>query len=198
MNKKQINKKAEMTSQMVITIIILSIGVGLIFLIWAGWDWPEQIDREVCKESVILRGTLPNIAQGLIPLKCETKKLCVRGSKLLGKGECDEMLNEEKVVNANVNTLEEVERLIKEAEKPMIFVVNKSDLVSKDKIKKQIKQLRKKGFTLLRAKPYKAQKQPSSYYVNLHMATDPDGQSYYQFQDKDGNIMLIPSCNMEL
>ena len=40
---------------------------------------------------------------------------------------------------------EEVERLIEEAEKPMIFVVNKSDLVSKAKIKKQIKELRKKG-----------------------------------------------------
>jgi ribosome biogenesis GTPase A len=40
---------------------------------------------------------------------------------------------------------EEVERLIKQIGRPMIFVINKSDLVSKDRIKKQIKELRKKG-----------------------------------------------------
>ena len=61
-----------------------------------------------------------------------------------------------------------------------------------------IKQLRKKGFTLLRAKPYKAQKQPSSYYVNLNGLAEPEGRSYFQFQDDEGNILLIRSKNMEL
>ena len=40
---------------------------------------------------------------------------------------------------------EQVEELIKEINKPLIFVINKSDLVSKDRIKKQIKKLREKG-----------------------------------------------------
>lgn len=40
---------------------------------------------------------------------------------------------------------EEVERLIEEEGRPIIFVVNKSDLVSKDSIKQQIKELEKKG-----------------------------------------------------
>jgi ribosome biogenesis GTPase A len=40
---------------------------------------------------------------------------------------------------------EEVEKLVEEAGRPIIFVVNKSDLVSKDKIKKQIEELKKKG-----------------------------------------------------
>ena len=61
-----------------------------------------------------------------------------------------------------------------------------------------IKQLRKKGFTLLRAKPYKAQKQPSSYYLNLNGMAEPDGRSYYQLQDENGNILLVRSKNMEL
>jgi len=112
MEKKQIDKKGEMTSKMLVSTIILVLGVGIILLIYAQFNWTGQIDREVCKESVILRGTLPNIAQSIIPLKCETKKICVRGSKLVGKGECDEMENEKKLTNANVKTLTEVEKLI--------------------------------------------------------------------------------------
>jgi len=61
-----------------------------------------------------------------------------------------------------------------------------------------IKQLRKKGFTLLRAKPYKAQKQPSSYYLNLNGMAEPDGRSYYQFMDEDGNMLLMRSKNMNI
>tara|TARA_Y100000310_G_scaffold162257_1_gene162264 strand:+ start:16345 stop:17202 length:858 start_codon:yes stop_codon:yes gene_type:complete len=40
---------------------------------------------------------------------------------------------------------EEVERLIKEVGRPMIFVINKIDLVSKEKLQKQIQDLRKIG-----------------------------------------------------
>jgi ribosome biogenesis GTPase A len=40
---------------------------------------------------------------------------------------------------------EEVERLIEEENRPVIYVVNKSDLVSKESIKKQIKKLREKS-----------------------------------------------------
>ena len=40
---------------------------------------------------------------------------------------------------------EEVERLINEVGRPMIFVINKTDLVSKEKLQKQVKELRKKG-----------------------------------------------------
>jgi len=61
-----------------------------------------------------------------------------------------------------------------------------------------IKQLRKKGFTLLRAKPYKVQRQPNSYYVNVNQAADPFGESYFQFQDDEGNILLVRSRNMEI
>jgi len=39
---------------------------------------------------------------------------------------------------------EEVEKLIKEVGRPMIFVINKSDLVSKDRIRKQVQDLKEK------------------------------------------------------
>src|SRR3989344_9578483 len=40
---------------------------------------------------------------------------------------------------------EEVETLVKELNKPVIYVVNKSDLVSKNVLKNHIKKLRKNG-----------------------------------------------------
>jgi ribosome biogenesis GTPase A len=40
---------------------------------------------------------------------------------------------------------EEVERLIKEVGRPMVFVINKCDLVSKESLKKQVKELKKQG-----------------------------------------------------
>ena len=40
---------------------------------------------------------------------------------------------------------EKVEELIEEVGKPMIFVVNKSDLVSRESLKKQVKKLKEKG-----------------------------------------------------
>lgn len=40
---------------------------------------------------------------------------------------------------------EEVENLVEEIDRPMLFVINKSDLVSKDSLKEQVKILNKKG-----------------------------------------------------
>jgi ribosome biogenesis GTPase A len=40
---------------------------------------------------------------------------------------------------------EEVERLIKEIGRPMIFVINKKDLISKEKIREQVDKLKEKG-----------------------------------------------------
>ena len=59
---------------------------------------------------------------------------------------------------------EEVERLVEEINRPIIFVVNKSDLVSRESIKRQIEKLRKKGEVV-----YISAKQKSSrkimYYI---------------------------------
>lgn len=40
---------------------------------------------------------------------------------------------------------EEVERLVKEIDRPLIFVINKTDLVSKESLKRQVEELRKFG-----------------------------------------------------
>jgi len=94
MKKKIINYKGgEMTSKMLVTIILLIVGFGIILMVYYQFDWTGDVDREVCHESVILRGTLPDIlgtgSKEVTPLKCKTRKICVTVEKLFGKGACD-------------------------------------------------------------------------------------------------------------
>jgi len=63
----------------------------------------------------------------------------------------------------------------------------------------KIETLRKKGFSLLNAKPYKAQTMPSgAQMIVLPKATVSIGQMYYEAVDVTGNILLIREDNLEL
>ncbi len=87
------SKKGELTTSELIGIIILLASVAIIIFIYFQINWIGQIDDAVCHESVILRGTLPQAlgAKNLVPLKCQTEKICIRGDKLLfGQGDCSE------------------------------------------------------------------------------------------------------------
>jgi len=107
-------QKAEMSSKMIVTLILLIIGFGIILLVYAQLNWKSQTDKEICHESVVLRATLPQTGgvQNTFPLKCKTSKICVRGNKLFGGGECEELKNYEEVNYADVDDLTEVEKLI--------------------------------------------------------------------------------------
>jgi len=108
------NKKGEMTSTMLVSIILLVVGFGIILFIYSQLAFEGQVDREICHESVILRGTLPDTLglKDAAPLKCKTSKICVRGKKIFGKGECEEFTNADSVINNNVNDLTQIEKLI--------------------------------------------------------------------------------------
>ena len=103
-----------MTSTMLVSIVLLVAGFGLILFFYSQLAFKGQVDREVCHQSVILRGTLPDTLglKETAPLKCKTIKICVRGKKLLGKGECEEFTNADSVINTNVNDLTQIEKLI--------------------------------------------------------------------------------------
>ena len=45
-------------------------------------------------------------------LKCKTNKICVRGDKLFGGGECEEFANLKPITYAEVNTLADVQEVI--------------------------------------------------------------------------------------
>tara|TARA_Y100000310_G_scaffold333757_1_gene411949 strand:+ start:49 stop:1032 length:984 start_codon:yes stop_codon:yes gene_type:complete len=92
MINKNLNKKGALEAKMLISIILLIAGFGIILFVYSQLNWTGNIDREICHESVILRGTLPDTllksAKEVVPLKCKTKNICVT-SKIFGKGECE-------------------------------------------------------------------------------------------------------------
>jgi len=100
---------------MVVTTIILIVSF-VILLYFITSTFSDNIsNREACHQSVVLRATLPgalNLNQ-YSPLNCETEKICIRGSKFLGKGKCEDSYgNKEKVTYKNVDNLNEVEKVI--------------------------------------------------------------------------------------
>jgi hypothetical protein len=79
-------KRGEISSEQTIRYVvpILTFLIVLGFLGYLGFKGTSQED--LCKLSVLSRGTSPESASALIPLKCSTKKVCLT----FGKGKCEE------------------------------------------------------------------------------------------------------------
>jgi len=105
------NKKGELTLGTIVGIILLIIGFAIIIYFLLLISWGDEVDREVCHQSVIYRGTLPSLADAkdLIPLKCKTAKYCISSKK---SGECEEFKNSEDSQVIKVRDKEEIERFI--------------------------------------------------------------------------------------
>ena len=107
--------KADMSSKMLVTFILLIAGFVLILLVYSRIGFEGLSSREVCHQSVVLRGTLPETLgiQEVVPLNCKTEKVCVRADKFFGKGECEEFENvKDKINYADVKSTEDIEKLI--------------------------------------------------------------------------------------
>jgi hypothetical protein len=84
-------KKGEITSGMLITIVLLIVGFAILLFFLFRIEWGQSTDRSVCHESVILRATLPDIAKGFSSLRCRTVKYCVTDKNVFqGSGDCTE------------------------------------------------------------------------------------------------------------
>ncbi len=86
-------KKGELSSAVVIPLILI-IAAFLIILAFLVRNlyFSELITDETCKLSVITRATAPKSVQHTVPLKCQTKKICLTS----GKGKCEEAFAGEK------------------------------------------------------------------------------------------------------
>jgi len=73
---KKINKKAELTSKQLITIIILIISFAIILIFFLTLGLRKTIDTETCRNSVILRGSLL-LGGETVQLKCKTSDVCL-------------------------------------------------------------------------------------------------------------------------
>jgi hypothetical protein len=105
-------KKAAMTMDMLVMIIILVVGFAIVFYFFVMFDWTGRVDEEVCHQSVIYRATLPSLAgaKEYVPLKCKTDKICIT-SGLIG-GSCKEFENLKGITKMKVKNSQEIEQII--------------------------------------------------------------------------------------
>ena len=108
------NKKGDLSIGFIAGLIITLVGFAILLYAYYQLSFVGEIDREVCHQSVVLRATFPDLAQGYAPLKCNTEKICITG-KLIGKGECGEFKNEKSYttvrVGNNQDSLNKIQRI---------------------------------------------------------------------------------------
>lgn len=93
-------KKADITTSQVVLIVLLVAGFAIILYFIYRLYWGGQVNEQVCHESVVLRGTLPSLGQGYVPLKCRTEKICITPSIL---GTCKEFEGVKGVTRAKIS-----------------------------------------------------------------------------------------------
>ena len=71
-------RRGALTAKQLITIIILIISFSIILIFFLGLGLKSEISKESCRNSVILRGTLP-FGKSTVNLNCKTEKVCVSG-----------------------------------------------------------------------------------------------------------------------
>lgn len=116
-------KKADVVSLQTVLIILAIFGLAIVLVLLYRFIATENVDREVCHESVVLKATLPDLpilqTKEVTPLKCKTRKVCIVKGGLInsvlrifkGSG-CEEFKGEkhDKVVVSG--TKSEIERQI--------------------------------------------------------------------------------------
>ena len=55
---KKLLKKGDITVGQIVMIILLLLGFALVLLVYTQLNWSGTIDREVCHQSIVFRGTL--------------------------------------------------------------------------------------------------------------------------------------------
>jgi len=86
-------KGALVASEIVIwTLVVLGFALVIYFLASLGLN--EKTDDELCRLSILTRATAPTEAQGIVPLNCYTKKICLTMDK---SKKCEEQFAGEKV-----------------------------------------------------------------------------------------------------
>lgn len=107
-NNKQ-KKKASFTIVVVVFIILILGFVILMYFLWK-FNSNDEVDRQLCHQSVVFRATLPDAAESLIPLKCKTEKICITAGLLGGK--CEDTYGIDKsIVIMKVKTTEDIQKI---------------------------------------------------------------------------------------
>ena len=76
----ELKKRAELTTSQLIIAIILIVSFVIILLLWASFNWNPVVNSETCHESIVLRSSVNYgiiQASNVVPLKCQTNKVCL-------------------------------------------------------------------------------------------------------------------------
>lgn len=71
--------RGELTTKQIIIISILIVSFIIVLVFWASFSWTATTEKEICHNSVVMRGAVPGFKE-LVALKCTTKKVCISAS----------------------------------------------------------------------------------------------------------------------
>src|SRR3989344_489418 len=94
--RAKMNTKGELTSTQIIMLLFAIVGFGIVVAFLFLAELGGYSEDDICKLSVLARATAPSAIQGGVPLKCSTKKICLKEG-FLGEG-CKEQFAGEKDV----------------------------------------------------------------------------------------------------
>jgi len=77
------NKKGELTSSQIVTLVILIVSFAVILLFFLVFNFKSETEKEACRNSVILRGATP-LGKETVRLQCSTKEVCISKGKNCG------------------------------------------------------------------------------------------------------------------
>ncbi len=97
-----------------VSLIIILFSLAVIVLILVKFNFKPEVDRAACKESAVIRASLPDKldAQDLVSLTCKTNRICVT-DKTIGNGNCDDGLGSKFVTTRLSGSRENKETQIK-------------------------------------------------------------------------------------
>ena len=109
---KRITKKAEMSSKMIVSLVLLITGFIIILSVFFSFDWESNTDAQVCHQSVLLRATSNQIvSMDLTQLNCKTQKHCLTSSLFFFFFE-SVFKGDDEVKKKRVSEIEEIQRFI--------------------------------------------------------------------------------------
>ena len=106
------NKKAISLQEATIGLVVFLLVVGVVFIIYGAVDWTGTIDKESCHNSAIVAAINPIKSLVGTPLRCQTEKICIRGSMF---GECDAFKGEKNVKNIQVSNEQDVRKVFSDS-----------------------------------------------------------------------------------
>tara|TARA_Y100000034_G_scaffold124490_1_gene172721 strand:+ start:546 stop:1316 length:771 start_codon:yes stop_codon:yes gene_type:complete len=101
-------KKAELTTQQIVGLIILITSFAVILFFFFRLNLGEETQKEICHNSVVLKGKQSTFSEVIneVSLDCRTNYLCISGG-----GEC-EGINPTQTIKVNSNDKEAIMKII--------------------------------------------------------------------------------------